>query len=80
MSRIFGAGDRVLLVDNKRRRHLITLAAGGQFHTHAGIVAHDDDHRPRRRRHRAHDARRAARRGAADARRSTCSRCRAARR
>src|SRR5207342_2680154 len=33
--------DRVLLVDNKRRRHLITLATGAQFHTHAGIVEHD---------------------------------------
>ncbi|MET1000923.1 MAG: tRNA (adenine-N1)-methyltransferase [Acidimicrobiia bacterium] len=41
MSRIFVDGDRVLLVDNKRRRHLITLAAGGQFHTHAGIIDHD---------------------------------------
>ena len=41
MSRRFEAGDRVLLVDNKRRRHLITLAPGGQFHTHAGIVEHD---------------------------------------
>ena len=38
----FMAGDRVLLVDNKGRRHLVTLEAGGQFHTHAGIVAHDD--------------------------------------
>ena len=36
------AGDRVLLVDNKGRRHLVMLEAGGQFHTHAGIVAHDD--------------------------------------
>jgi tRNA (adenine57-N1/adenine58-N1)-methyltransferase len=39
---MFAAGDRVLLVDNRRRRHLITLEAGGQFHTHAGIVRHDD--------------------------------------
>jgi tRNA (adenine57-N1/adenine58-N1)-methyltransferase len=38
----FTAGDRVLLVDNKGRRHLVTLEAGGQFHTHAGIIAHDD--------------------------------------
>ena len=38
----FAAGDRVLLVDHKKRRHLVTLEAGGQFHTHAGIVAHDD--------------------------------------
>jgi tRNA (adenine57-N1/adenine58-N1)-methyltransferase len=32
----------VLLVDSKRRHYLVTLAAGGQFHTHHGIVAHDD--------------------------------------
>jgi tRNA (adenine57-N1/adenine58-N1)-methyltransferase len=38
----FAAGDRVLLVDNRKRRHLITLAGGGEFHTHAGIVRHDD--------------------------------------
>jgi len=42
MNGAFTAGDRVLLVDNKKRRHLVTLEAGGQFHTHAGIVAHDD--------------------------------------
>jgi tRNA (adenine57-N1/adenine58-N1)-methyltransferase catalytic subunit len=41
VSGVFGAGDRVLLVDHKRRRHLITLVAGGQFHTHAGIIEHD---------------------------------------
>jgi len=42
MSRPFAPGDRVLLVDNRKRRHLITLSPGGQFHTHAGIVDHDD--------------------------------------
>jgi tRNA (adenine57-N1/adenine58-N1)-methyltransferase len=42
VSRPFAAGDRVLLTDSKRRRHLITLVAAGSFHTHAGIVAHDD--------------------------------------
>jgi len=41
VTRRFVEGDRVLLVDNKKRRHLITLAGGGQFHTHAGIVEHD---------------------------------------
>ena len=30
------AGERVLLVDSKERRYLVTLAAGGEFHTHAG--------------------------------------------
>jgi tRNA (adenine57-N1/adenine58-N1)-methyltransferase catalytic subunit len=41
MARAFAAGDRALLVDAKRRRHLITLADGGEFHTHAGVLAHD---------------------------------------
>lgn len=36
------AGERVLLVDAKERRYLVTLAAGTTFHTHAGVVAHDD--------------------------------------
>lgn len=35
-------GERVLLVDPKQRRYLITLAEGQVFHTHAGMVAHDD--------------------------------------
>jgi len=35
-------GERVLLVDAKERRYLITLRAGTTFHTHVGIVAHDD--------------------------------------
>jgi tRNA (adenine57-N1/adenine58-N1)-methyltransferase len=36
------AGERVLLVDNKQRRHLVTLSEGGEFHTHAGFVAHNE--------------------------------------
>ncbi|HZU79856.1 MAG TPA: tRNA (adenine-N1)-methyltransferase [Acidimicrobiales bacterium] len=36
------AGERVLLVDPKERRYLVTLVPGASFHTHAGIVAHDD--------------------------------------
>jgi tRNA (adenine57-N1/adenine58-N1)-methyltransferase catalytic subunit len=36
------AGERVLLVDGKDRRYLVTLAPGATFHTHAGSVAHDD--------------------------------------
>src|SRR5882724_1735330 len=42
MSRSFAAAERVLLVDNRRRRHLVVLETGGQFHTHAGIIQHDD--------------------------------------
>ena len=36
------AGERVLLIDPKDRRYLITLVAGATFHTHAGVLAHDD--------------------------------------
>ncbi len=36
------AGERVLLVDPKERRYLLTLQPGAAFHTHSGIVAHDD--------------------------------------
>lgn len=39
--RTFAAGDRVLLLDHKRRRYLVTLADGGEFHSHAGYVPHD---------------------------------------
>jgi tRNA (adenine57-N1/adenine58-N1)-methyltransferase len=39
---ILKAGERVLLVDAKQRRYLITLRPGASFHTHVGIVDHDD--------------------------------------
>jgi tRNA (adenine57-N1/adenine58-N1)-methyltransferase len=42
VSRPFADGDQVLLIDAKKRRYLVTLTAGGEFHTHAGVVAHDD--------------------------------------
>jgi tRNA (adenine57-N1/adenine58-N1)-methyltransferase len=42
MSRPLTAGERVLLLDSKQRRHLVTLAEGGEFHSHTGIVRHDD--------------------------------------
>lgn len=41
MTRPFVPGERILLVDSRRRRHLITLEPGGEFHTHAGVLAHD---------------------------------------
>ncbi|HVL33466.1 MAG TPA: tRNA (adenine-N1)-methyltransferase, partial [Actinomycetota bacterium] len=37
---LFEAGDRVLLLDRRGRRYLITLRAGAQFHTHAGFLEH----------------------------------------
>ncbi len=42
MSRSFTVGERVLLIDAKDRRYLVTLADGGQFHSHAGFVAHEE--------------------------------------
>ncbi len=37
----FQAGDKVLLIDAKSRRYLVTLRDGGQFHTHAGVTPHE---------------------------------------
>jgi tRNA (adenine57-N1/adenine58-N1)-methyltransferase len=42
VTRVFAAGDKVLLIDRKSRRYLITLVTGGEFHTHAGPILHDD--------------------------------------
>jgi len=39
--RPFTVGDRALLVDAKRRRHLVVLEAGGAFHSHSGVLDHD---------------------------------------
>lgn len=36
------AGERVLLVDPRQRRYLTKLEPGARFHTHSGIVSHDD--------------------------------------
>ena len=35
-------GERVMLIDAKDRHYLITLREGAEFHTHAGIVQHND--------------------------------------
>ncbi|MGH8886742.1 MAG: tRNA (adenine-N1)-methyltransferase [Egibacteraceae bacterium] len=35
-------GERVLLLDRKRRRYLVSLMPGAEFHFHGGAVAHDD--------------------------------------
>jgi len=42
MATEFQAGERVLLIDARNRRYLITLGSGRQFHSHLGSVAHDD--------------------------------------
>ena len=36
----FRVGDKVLLIDSKDRRYLITLSEGGEFHSHTGVIAH----------------------------------------
>ena len=40
MSNLFAAGDRVLFIDTKERRYLVTLEDTGEFHSHAGFVPH----------------------------------------
>ncbi|HVL90337.1 MAG TPA: tRNA (adenine-N1)-methyltransferase [Actinomycetota bacterium] len=42
MSAPLEAGERILLVDRKGRRYLLALKAGGEFHAHHGVVAHDE--------------------------------------
>ena len=42
MSATLQYGDRVLLLDVKRRRYLVMLAEGGEFHSHAGFVPHGE--------------------------------------
>jgi tRNA (adenine57-N1/adenine58-N1)-methyltransferase len=37
----FQPGDLVQLTDPKGRGHLVSLAPGGQFHTHRGLIDHD---------------------------------------
>jgi tRNA (adenine57-N1/adenine58-N1)-methyltransferase catalytic subunit len=42
MTHHFEYGDRVLLLDVKQRRYLVTLKEGGEFHSHNGFVPHAD--------------------------------------
>src|SRR4249920_42443 len=41
MSVPFEAGERVLLLDQRNRTYLVTLAVGATYHTHGGTLAHD---------------------------------------
>ncbi len=38
----FAAGDLVLLISPDKKRHVAVLAPGSVFHSHRGIVTHDD--------------------------------------
>jgi tRNA (adenine57-N1/adenine58-N1)-methyltransferase len=42
VSRLFVVGEKVLLIDNKQRRYLVTLAAGAEFHSHTGLIPHEE--------------------------------------
>ena len=39
---MFAYGEKVLLIDAKKRRYLFTLKVDGEFHTHSGFLAHGD--------------------------------------
>lgn len=39
---LLAAGERVLLIDPKKRRYLVTLKDDGQFHSHSGYVEHSE--------------------------------------
>jgi tRNA (adenine57-N1/adenine58-N1)-methyltransferase catalytic subunit len=41
MTRVFAPGEQVLLIDTKKRRYLLTLTPGKEFHSHSGTVGHD---------------------------------------
>lgn len=42
VARPLRAGELIMLIDRKKRRYLTTLVAGGEFHSHAGFLNHDD--------------------------------------
>lgn len=41
MEKLLEPGEKVLLLDSRGRRYLVTLQPGGTFHFHRGIVEHD---------------------------------------
>jgi tRNA (adenine57-N1/adenine58-N1)-methyltransferase len=42
MSAPFESGERVLLIDLRGRQYLVKLQTGGTFHSHSGLLRHDD--------------------------------------
>jgi len=42
MARVFAIGEKVLILDSKKRRYLATLSESGQFHSHSGVLEHSD--------------------------------------
>ncbi|MFM7880160.1 MAG: tRNA (adenine-N1)-methyltransferase [Acidimicrobiaceae bacterium] len=39
---MFAYGEKVLLIDAKKRRYLFTLNIDGEFHTHSGFLSHGE--------------------------------------
>ena len=39
-ARPFQAGEEILLIDRKKRRYLVSLEDGAEFHTHSGFIPH----------------------------------------
>lgn len=37
-----GPGETVIFHDRKKRRYMVTLQPGGEWHSHSGMLAHDD--------------------------------------
>ncbi len=42
MTGVFTEGEKALLLDSKKRRYMIDLSEGGEFHSHNGFVPHAD--------------------------------------
>jgi tRNA (adenine57-N1/adenine58-N1)-methyltransferase catalytic subunit len=40
VSRPLKAGERIILVDSKKRQYLLTLSETGEFHSHSGVLPH----------------------------------------
>jgi tRNA (adenine57-N1/adenine58-N1)-methyltransferase catalytic subunit len=40
VSRPLKAGERIILVDSKKRQYLLTLTETGEFHSHSGVLPH----------------------------------------
>ena len=39
-TRTFQYGQRVLIIDSKKRRYLATLSEKGEFHSHSDVITH----------------------------------------
>ncbi|MFM7650395.1 MAG: tRNA (adenine-N1)-methyltransferase [Acidimicrobiaceae bacterium] len=39
---MFAYGEKVLLIDAKKRRYLFTIKTDGEFHTHSGFLSHSE--------------------------------------